>query len=83
VERDVGEKGWLIMDENRNISLSDALAAAIRVAIVDTARNFFRPIHNAKVLLGQEREQSVSERLREEEDRIIQKHAHPAVGHDR
>jgi hypothetical protein len=59
------------MDENRNISLSDALVAAIRVAVVDTARNFFRPIHNAKVLLGQEQEQSVSERLREEEDRML------------
>jgi hypothetical protein len=51
-----------------------SLIAAIRVAVIDTARNFFRPIHNAKVLLGQEHEPSVSERLREEEDRIIQKH---------
>jgi hypothetical protein len=59
------------MDENRNISLSDALVAAIRVAFADTAKNFFRPLHNAKVLLGHEHEQSVSERLREEEGKII------------
>jgi hypothetical protein len=63
----------LSMEENRNVPLSVSLAASIRVSFVDTARNFFRPIHNIKVLLGYEHEPSFLDRIRAEEDKIIER----------
>lgn len=59
------------MAENRTVSLTDSLTAALRVAVVDTARNFFRPIHNARVILGYEHEPSFSEMIEEEENKIV------------
>lgn len=72
------------MVENRNVPLSVSLAATIKVSFVDMATTLFRPIHNIKVLLGYEHEPSFLDRVRAEEDKIVERRENsPAVSQAR
>lgn len=45
---------------------------AVMAAVADTAKNIFRPVHNAKVIFGIEHEKSVSEMIKETDEKTKQ-----------
>jgi hypothetical protein len=62
--------------------ISEGVVAAIKVGVVDTAKNFFRPWHNARVILGLEHEKSVSEKIEDEQTRIAERRVQAAQSHE-
>jgi len=57
------------MAEKDEISIGTAVAAAVKVALSNTAHTVLHPIHTAKVLIGIEQEKSIPEMIRDEEKR--------------
>jgi hypothetical protein len=53
----------------------DSILVVFRAAWKDFVRNYFRPIHNAKVLFGLEQEKSIYELIEEEEAIMARKRA--------
>jgi hypothetical protein len=44
------------------------LSIVFRAAFKDTVKNIFRPIHNARVILGLEQEPSIAEKIAKAEE---------------
>lgn len=56
------------------------LHAMVNVALQNTANTILRPIHTARVIVGAEREKTVTEMLRDEETRLSERdHHHTAA----
>ena len=53
------------------------LSIVVRAAFDDTRKNIFRPIHNAKVILGLEHEPSIDEKIAQFEERVKGQGKHP------
>jgi len=64
------------MPEKDERSITTGVAAAVRVALANTAHTVLHPIHAAKALIGVEEEKSIGEKIRDEEVRISERRRH-------
>jgi hypothetical protein len=61
------------MSGKDEMSIGAGLAAAVKVALSNTAHTVLHPIHTAKVLIGIEQEKSIPEKIRDEENRMSER----------
>lgn len=66
------------MSEKDEMSIGSGVAAAVKVALSNTAHTVLHPIHTAKVLIGLEQEKSVAEKIRDE----VEKRKERQLSHD-
>ena len=69
------------MSENDDTSIRIGVAAAVRVALANTAHTVLHPIHTAKVLIGIEQEKSIPEMIRDEEKRMFERKKERELSH--
>ena len=58
------------MSEKAEMSIATGVAAAVKVALANTAHTVLHPIHTVKALIGIEQEKSIPEMIRDEERRM-------------
>jgi hypothetical protein len=61
------------MSEKGEMSIGAGVAAAVKVALANTAHTVLHPIHTAKILIGIEQEKSIPEKIRDEENRMSER----------
>lgn len=68
-------------DDEDTPKFRDGFVAVVKVALADTAKNYLHPIHNIRVALGFEQEESFSNMVRDEQKRMIDKRKSKRLAH--